>query len=304
MAEMDEKIYRLFIGQKNYMDDNKTLASLEQFMMTPDFYDKIQITVPSDKTIETNDLDKTKDIIETKDTTNAKDTTKDIIETKDTTKIPTPDSVRNYHFYPKSKDCIFMCVYVAIYGEQVLHQKGVNITNMIMNEKKLISDHCNSSPGVLKMSNYKLTIVKMNEIRCELMTQPFMNKIGGGLVACSIYYKRPIYVVCEDIGSYLRFVSKEYVDDEGETDAIILRVEASRIYLDQSGKSADVRLKYMALPHFEKPMLGASNYKLDELANMYGRIMKGPAPNVKMSKTEYYEKILIRMSECVSAKLF
>ena len=197
-----------------------------------------------------------------------------------------------------------MCVYVAIYGEQVLHQKGVNITNMIMNEKKLISDHCNSSPGVLKMSNYKLTIVKMNEIRCELMTQPFMNKIGGGLVACSIYYKRPIYVVCEGIGSYLRFVSKEYVDDEGETDAIILRIEASRIYLDQSGKSADVRSKYMALPHFEKPMLGASNYKLDELVNMYGRIMKGPAPNVKMSKTEYYEKILIRMSECVSAKLF
>lgn len=197
-----------------------------------------------------------------------------------------------------------MCVYVAIYGEQVLHQKGVNITNMIMNEKKLISDHCNSSPGVLKMSNCKLTIAKMNEIRCELMTQPFMNKIGGGLVACSIYYKRPIYVVCEDIGSYLRFVSKEYVDDEGETDAIILRIEASRIYLDQSGKSADVRSKYMALPHFEKPMLGASNYKLDELVNMYGRVMRGPVSNEKMSKTEYYEKILVRMSECVSAKLF
>ena len=298
MTEMDEKIYRLFIGQKNYMDDNKTLASLEQFMMTPDFYDKIQITVPSHKTIETNVLDitDTKNIIETKDIIE----TKNIIETK----TPTPDSVRNYHFYPKSKDCIFMCVYVAVYGEQALHQKGVNITNKIMNEKKLISDHCNSSPGVLKMSNYKLTIAKMNEIRCELMTQPFMNKIGGGLVAYSIYYKRPIYVVCEDIGAYLRFVSKEYVDDEGETDAIILRIEGTRIYLDQSGKSADVRSKYMALPHFEKPMLGASNYKLDELVNMYGRIMRGPVSSEKMSKTEYYEKILVRMSECVSAKLF
>jgi hypothetical protein len=294
MTEMDEKIYRLFIGQKNYMDENKTLTSLEQFMMTPDFYDKVQITVPSDKTIETNELDKTKDI------TNAKDTPND----KDTTNAFVSDSVKNYRFYPKSKDCIFMCVYVAIYGEQVLHQKGVNITNMIMNEKKLISDHCNSSPGVLKMSNCKLTIAKMNEIRCELMTQPFMNKIGGGLVACSIYYKRPIYVVCEDIGSYLRFVSKEYVDDEGETDAIILRIEASRIYLDQSGKSADVRSKYMALPHFEKPMLGASNYKLDELVNMYRRVMRGPVSNEKMSKPEYYEKILVRMSECVSAKLF
>ena len=298
MTEMDEKIYRLFIGQKNYMDDNKTLASLEQFMMTPDFYDKIQITVPSHKTIETNVLDitDTKNIIETKDIIE----TKNIIETK----TPTPDSVRNYHFYPKSKDCIFMCVYVAVYGEQALYQKGVNITNKIMNEKKLISDHCNSSPGVLKMSNYKLTIAKMNEIRCELMTQPFMNKIGGGLVACSIYYKRPIYVVCEDIGAYLRFVSKEYVDDEGETDAIILRIEGTRIYLDQSGKSADVRSKYMALPHFEKPMLGASNYKLDELVNMYGRVIRGPVSNEKMSKTEYYEKILVRMSECVSAKLF
>ena len=298
MTEMDEKIYRLFIGQKNYMDDNKTLASLEQFMMTPDFYDKIQITVPSRKTIETNVLDitDTKNIIETKDIIE----TKNIIETK----TPTPDSVRNYHFYPKSKDCIFMCVYVAVYGEQALYQKGVNITNKIMNEKKLISDHCNSSPGVLKMSNYKLTIAKMNEIRCELMTQPFMNKIGGGLVAYSIYYKRPIYVVCEDIGAYLRFVSKEYVDDEGETDAIILRIEGTRIYLDQSGKSADVRSKYMALPHFEKPMLGASNYKLDELVNMYGRILRGPVSSEKMSKTEYYEKILVRMSECISAKLF
>jgi hypothetical protein len=33
---MDEKIYRLFIGQKNYMDDNNALASLEQFLMTPE----------------------------------------------------------------------------------------------------------------------------------------------------------------------------------------------------------------------------------------------------------------------------
>ena len=99
MTEMDEKIYRLFIGQKNFMDDNKTLASLEQFMMSPFFYDKVQITVPSHKIIESNDFDKVLD------TTNVKD----ITDTKDITKNQTPDSVRNYHFYPKSKDCIFMC---------------------------------------------------------------------------------------------------------------------------------------------------------------------------------------------------
>ena len=174
-----------------------------------------------------------------------------------------------------------------------------------MNEKRLISEHCNSNPAVLKAANYKVTIAKMNEIKCELMTQPFMNKIGG-LVACSIYYKRPIYAVFEEIGAYLRFESKEYVDNDDEEedgdDDIILRINSSRIFLDQSGKSADIRAKYLALPHYEKPMLGASNYKLDELTAIYCRIF---GPNeTKMSKPEYYEKILVKMSACISAKLF
>jgi hypothetical protein len=63
----------------------------------------------------------------------------------------------------------------------------------------------------------------------------------------------------------------------------------------------------MALPHFEKPMLGASNYKLDELTKMYGRIF-GPVSDImsssdKMSKSEYYEKLLVKMTACITAKM-
>jgi hypothetical protein len=147
------------------------------------------------------------------------------------------------------------------------------------------------------------------------MTKPFMDKAAGGLVACAIYYKRPIYVVFEEIGAYLRFVSKEYVDDDdgddtkcaSNDDDILLRVEAGgRIHLDQSGLAADIKANYMALPHFEKPMLGASNYKLDELAKMYVRIF-GATVDIsskdKMSKAEYYEKLLVKMSACIEARM-
>ena len=143
------------------------------------------------------------------------------------------------------------------------------------------------------------------------MTKPFMDKAAGGLVACAIYYKRPIYVVFEEIGAYLRFVSKEYVDDDenddGGVDDILLRVEAgSRIHLDQSGLAANIKANYMALPHFEKPMLGASNYKLDELAKLYARVF-GSASDMsskdKMSKSEYYEKLLVKMTACIEARM-
>jgi len=292
---MDEKIYKLFIGQKNFMLENTSLDSLNQFMMTANFVlpelEPVKLEPVKLENIMV-ELIKPEPII-----------IKPILEKPNLEPVKLEPTKQTFHFYPKSKDSVFTCVYVAIYGEQALSQKGVNITNLLMNEKRLISEHCNSNPAVLKASNYKVTIAKMNEIKCELMTQPFMNKIGG-LVACSIYYKRPIYAVFEEIGAYLRFESKEYVDndEEDDSDDIILRINSSRIFLDQSGKSADIRAKYLALPHYEKPMLGASNYKLDELTAMYSRIF---GPNeTKMSKPEYYEKILVKMSACISAKLF
>ena len=173
-----------------------------------------------------------------------------------------------------------------------------------MNEKKTISDYCNSSASVLKASNFKLTIAKMNEIRCELMTQPCMNKVGGGLVACSVYYKRPIYVIFEEIGAYLRFVSKEYVEDDeavGKED-IILRVDRGRICLDQTAKSTTYREKYMELIHYEKPLASISNYKLDGLLEIYKKMFLS-VPD-KISKAECYERVLVKISECVSAKLY
>lgn len=307
---IDEKSFKLIYGQKDFMLEHDTLECLEKYMMTEDLATRLlssykKVEEPLTKELIVQETIVPKPIVQE---LVLKEPIVQGIPSKTPSlepKVP-PIQKPQYKYHAKSKDSVFTCVFVAINGEQSLFQKGTTATNLLMNEKRLISEHLNKNPNALKASNYKLTIAKMNEIRCDLMTRPFIDKAAGGLVACAIYYKRPIYAVFEEIGAYLRFVSKEYVSDEEDggdnADDIILRIEkGGRLYLDQSGKSADIRANYMALEHYEKPMLGASAYKLDELVGMYARIF-GPS-DVKMSKPEYYEKLLVKMTECVSARL-
>ena len=311
---IDEKTFKLIYGQKDFMLEHDTLECLEKYMMTDDLatrlhssYKKVEETLTKVLNVQEPILKEpiVKELV-IKEPLVPKPIVQEPIKKEPIVQVPPKGAQYKYH--AKSKDSVFTCVFVAINGEQSLFQKGTTATNLLMNEKRLISEHLNKNPNALKASNYKLTIAKMNEIRCDLMTRPFMDKAAGGLVACAIYYKRPIYAVFEEIGAYLRFVSKEYVSDEEDddnadnADDIILRIEkGGRLYVDQSGKSADIRANYMALEHYEKPMLGASAYKLDELVGMYARIF-GPS-DVKMSKPEYYEKLLVKMTECISARL-
>jgi hypothetical protein len=317
---IDERQFKLIYGQKDFMLEHDTLECLEKYMMTEDLatrllssYKKVEETLTKVLRVQEPII---KDPLVPKPIIQEPIVKEPIIKKEPIVQgipsgvpsgvpsEPPPIQKPQYKYHAKSKDSVFTCVFVAINGEQSLFQKGTTSTNLLMNEKRLISEHLNKNPNALKASNYKLTIAKMNEIRCDLMTRPFMDKAAGGLVACAIYYKRPIYAVFEEIGAYLRFVSKEYVSDEEDDNAddIILRIEkGGRLYLDQSGKSADIRANYMALEHYEKPMLGASAYKLDELVGIHTRVF-GPS-DVKMSKPEYYEKLLVKMTECVSARL-
>ena len=320
---IDEKTFKLFYGQKDFMLEHDTLECLEKYMMTEDLSARLSRPKAPDPLIVEVEKEVARKELLIADVPPWPKASSPTLPKASSPTLPKASShkeapKKGFRFYPRSKDSVFTCVYAAIHGEKSLLEKGINVTNLLMNEKHLISEHCNKNPNALKASNYKITIAKMNEIRCDLMTKPFMDKAAGGLVACAIYYKRPIYVVFEEIGAYLRFVSKEYVNDDDDDgsgdDDIVLRVEAGgRIHLDQSGLAADIKANYMALPHFEKPMLGASNYKLDELAKMYRRIFE-PAvdkmstvdimsPSVKMSKSEYYEKLLVKMSACIEARM-
>ena len=217
-----------------------------------------------------------------------------------------PLSAKPVHrFKTNLKDSIFWCIYVAINGETVYQthiQKGVNMVNFMMNEKKTMSDHFNKNPALLKNSNQKITLAKINEIKCNLMTKSYMDTVES-FIPCSIYYGKPIYVVFEEINSYMKFVDKNYISDDEQDDlnVIILYANGGRFTLEPNRKDLiKIKSKMFYIQHYEKPLSGVSNYKTEELKEIYKMVF---TQDITMKKPEYYEKIVVKCSATINEKI-
>jgi hypothetical protein len=180
--------------------------------------------------------------------------------------------------------------------------------NLMMNEKKAISDHFNNNSTLLKNSNQKLTLAKINEIKCNLMTKPMMDSVES-FIPCSIYYGRPIYVYFEEIHSYLRFADKNYVSDNDVSDNvsdndpnIILLYVKDGCFTLEADVSTFMKNKesYFYIQHYEKLLSGISNYKTNEIQEIYKKVF-GEDDNLK--KPEYYEKVLVKCFAIVNKRI-
>lgn len=220
--------------------------------------------------------------------------------------VEKPLSAKPVHrFKTNLKDSIFWCIYVAINGETVYQtqiQKGVNMVNFMMNEKKTMSDHFNKNPALLKNSNQKITLAKINEIKCNLMTKSYMDTVES-FIPCSIYYGKPIYVVFEEINSYMKFVDKNYISDDEQDDpnVIILYANGGRFTLESNRKDLiKIKSEMFYIQHYEKPLSGVSNYKTEELKEIYKMVF---TQDITMKKPEYYEKIVVKCSATINEKI-
>jgi hypothetical protein len=234
-----------------------------------------------------------------------------------------------------NKDTLFWSIFVAVNGEQEyykLKHGGHNMVNVMMNLKKEMSDNFNKNPGLLKLSNYRITLAKINEIKCNLMTKP-MDSIES-CIPCSIYFNRPIVVYFPEYNSHVRFAgnqgSPKTLAELDET--IYLTLSNNKIIL----KKPDNGLGF-ELYHYEKPLQCASNYKGDELKNIYNQIFTSPYGGTArepfgslggnaarepfgslggtaretpvsldgklMKKSEYYETIMVKCSSALQTKI-
>ena len=154
----------------------------------------------------------------------------------------------------------------------------------------------------------------MNQIKCNLMTKPVMDSVES-LIPCSIYYGRPIYVYFEEIFSYMVFVGKDYVSDvenicttsDVETDGttpvecdpniILLVAKDGRYALDyEVSNFMKIKDTLFQIQHYEKALLGISNYKTEELREIYKKVF---GEEKEMKKPEYYENILVRCAKVI-----
>jgi hypothetical protein len=277
-------------------------------MLTPDVWTIINAIVTKDAATVTNDI-VTKDAATVTNETVTKDvaTVTNETVTKDVATVTKVTATKSHIFKPGLRDSIFWCMYVAINGESYYQSQlksGTNMINLMMNEKRAISDHFNNNSALLKNSNHKITLAKINEIKCNLMTKPMMDSVES-FIPCSIYFGRPIYVYFEEIHSYLLFVDKNYVSDNDcanndyvDPNIILMLGKDGRFTLETNVsdflKNKD---SFFHILHYEKPLSGISNYKTDEIQTIYKKVF-GEDENLK--KTEYYEKVLVKCTAVVS----
>jgi hypothetical protein len=108
------------------------------------------------------------------------------------TKTPIRTRFRSY-----LKDSLFWCMYVHSHGFTAFETTkaiGTNMLNLMMTEKRALFDFFNKDENktALKNINHKITNVKINEIKCDLMTKPMLTSIEA-LIPCCVYWNCPIY---------------------------------------------------------------------------------------------------------------
>jgi len=196
------------------------------------------------------------------------------------TKTPTRTRFRSY-----LKDSLFWCMYVHSHGHTAFETTkaiGTNMLNLMMNEKRLLSDFFNKEDNrtALKNINHKITNVKINEIKCDLMTKPMLSSIEA-LIPCCVYWNCPIYV---DLGNktFLHFVPNTYVSDEdvasSDPNTVLLYMCEGRFELELDAEKKAQRIREMCqgfykIPHYEKPLLGIGTYKTEELQYLYDMVI-------------------------------
>ena len=256
------------------------LCSLEKYMLTHTFFDgfketeKAEPIIPVSKPVLVEQL---------------KPVLQETIKTEPIIPVSKPVLVEQLkpqpiktRFRAYLKDSLFWCMYVHSHGHTAFETHkaiGTNMLNLMMTEKRIISEFFNKDENktALKNTNHKITNIKINEIKCDLMTKPMLTSIEA-LIPCCVYWKCPIYV---DLGNktFLHFVPNTYVSDDDNTgltdsNAVLLYMVDGRFELemDQEKKAqgiAELRQNCYKIPHYEKPMMGIGTYKTDELQYLY-----------------------------------
>ena len=277
------------------------LCSLEKYMLTHTFFDgfketeKIEQITPVSKPVLVEQI---------------KPVLQEPIKTEQIIPVSKPILVEQIkppvktRFRSYLKDSLFWCMYVHSHGYAAFETHkaiGTNMLNLMMNEKRLLSDFFNKEDNktALKNTNHKITNIKINEIKCDLMTKPMLSSIEA-LIPCCVYWNCPIYV---DLGNktFLHFVHNTYVSDEDiDPNAVLLYTVEGRFELELDAEKKSQRIQEMCqgfykIPHYEKPLLSIGTYKTDEMQYLYDMVISASditqCTKTKMKKQEMYAAV-------------
>lgn len=283
------------------------LCSLEKYMLTHTFFDAFKETEKANEAEQNIPVSKPVLVEQIKPVLQEPIKTEQIVPVSKPILVEQIKPQAKTRFRSYLKDSLFWCMYVHSHGYAAFETHkaiGTNMLNLMMNEKRLLSDFFNKEDNktALKNTNHKITNIKINEIKCDLMTKPMLSSIEA-LIPCCVYWNCPIYV---DLGNktFLHFVPNTYVSDEdtasSDPNAVLLYICEGRfeLELDAEKKSQNIQEMcqgYYKIPHYEKPLLSIGSYKTDEMQYLYDMVINASditqCTKTKMKKQEMYAAI-------------
>ena len=200
-----------------------------------------------------------------------------------------------YAFVPKHPDTLFWCIYYEIYGENDYLQIGHRYSNRETSEKQKIVEYFRShNTKLLKNSNQKITNGQVQEIMSEFICIQDKTSLLG-FIALVIYYKRTIYLIHGEKNMYIKVEESDSVDE----DPIILEYAVTDnerqktkyklcMISDKPQFIDEIRRTKHEFHQYNKPLLGLSSYKTDELREIS---FKMNIDCVGKKKNELYHEI-------------
>ena len=115
--------------------------------------------------------------------------------------------------FPKQKDTLFWCCYIAKHGFDEYKQIRNNYGTKQMEIQEKISKYIKENSFLLKNVNMRITKVMIQEILSELLTNT-KNTEYSVLFAYAVYYKINILLLHESEKSYIKILCQEDVNED------------------------------------------------------------------------------------------
>lgn len=164
--------------------------------------------------------------------------------------------------YPKHKNSLFWCIFIAINGYNEYLMIGNKFANKEFEEQQRIMQYIKENGHEMKSLKMKITNSLLQQIMSELLVENTSNLLLVN--AYSVYYKSTIYVLNQNNHTYVIFGNKN--DEYSNT--IIIQYNNKKYGLNNDIQINNIDNEYLFLENFEKPLKSISNYKLDDLKQL------------------------------------
>ena len=215
---------------------------------------------------------------------------------------PVPTLPTSEFVYPRQKDTLFWCSFIAVHGYDEYIKVGNNYGIRALETRQSIGEFVRKNMSGLKNTSLKITKSTCEEICSELMTSVNTTSMEC-LSAIALYNKMNFLILNPDQNIILQILSDRTEENTlYERPTYLMQKDASGKYQIQVDPLDAITIdewtkQAVCLENYIKPIKTVGSYKIDELEEMACRlgVIRGPGLH-SYKKGELYKQIAERIA--------